>query len=89
VVDALVGDARVNVVRGTRSLEGSRGELVTLLAAGGPAEGVHTEGLEYPLRGETLDASSTRGVSNVFAEPVAHVSVERGVLLAIRPGEGK
>jgi thiamine pyrophosphokinase len=89
VVDALVGDARVHVVRGARSLEGSRGELVTLLAAGGPAEGVHTEGLEYPLRGETLDASSTRGVSNVFAEPVAHVSVERGVLLAIRPGEGK
>jgi thiamine pyrophosphokinase len=87
VVDALVGDTRVHVVRGERSLEGSRGELVTLLAAGGKAEGVHTEGLEYPLRGETLAAGSTRGVSNVFAEPVARVSVERGALLAIRPGE--
>ena len=87
IVDALVGDTRVHVVRGERSLEGSRGELVTLLAAGGPAEGVHTEGLEYPLRGETLEAGSTRGVSNVFAERIARVSIERGVLLAIRPGE--
>jgi thiamine pyrophosphokinase len=43
----------------------------------------------YPLRGETLDAGSTRGVSNVFADANASVALERGVLLAVRPGEAK
>jgi thiamine pyrophosphokinase len=86
-VDALVADASVQVVRGSRRLEGTPGELLSLLAVGGPAEGVTTEGLAYPLRGETLEAGSSRGVSNVFAEPTARVAVERGVLLAIRPGE--
>ena len=47
-------------------LEGEPGELVTLVAVNGPAEGVTTEGLAYPLRGETLEPGSSRGVSNVF-----------------------
>ena len=84
-VDALVGPARVHVVRGVRSFDGVPGELVTLLALHGPAEGVTTEGLTYALRGETLAAGSSRGVSNVFAAESATVSVERGVLLAIVP----
>ena len=36
--------------------------------------------------GETLPAGSSRGVSNVFAAAEARVTVERGCLLAIRPG---
>jgi thiamine pyrophosphokinase len=88
-LDALVGRVWMHVIRRTRSLEGSVGELVTLLALNGAAEGVTTEGLAYPLRGETLEAGSSRGVSNVFEAEVAHVSLERGVLLAIRPGGAK
>lgn len=86
-VDALVGDALVHVVRSQRVLQGQPGETLTLLALGGPAEGVTTAGLEYPLHGETLQPGSTRGVSNVFAAGEASVSVTSGVLLAIRPGE--
>jgi thiamine pyrophosphokinase len=86
VVDAVVGDARVHVVRGERVLAGAPGELVSLLALHGPAEGVRTEGLEYPLEGETLEPGSSRGVSNVFVGESARVAVERGVVLAIRPG---
>ena len=47
-LDALVGDALVHVVRSERRLRGAPGELVTLVALGGPAEGVTTAGLEYP-----------------------------------------
>jgi thiamine pyrophosphokinase len=86
-VDAVIGEADVHVIRSARSLEGAPGELVTLVALHGAAEGVTTEGLAYPLRGETLAAGSTRGVSNVFAEATASVTVERGVLLAIRSGD--
>jgi thiamine pyrophosphokinase len=85
-IDAFVGPARVHVVRGQRAIEGSVGELVSLLALHGPAEGVRTEGLAYPLEGETLEPGSSRGVSNVFAAKTARVSLDRGVLLAIRPG---
>jgi len=86
-VDALLGGARVHVIHGLRALAGVAGELVSLLAVHGPAEGVSTSGLVYPLTGETLVPGTSRGVSNVFVETQAHVSLERGVLLAIRPGE--
>jgi thiamine pyrophosphokinase len=84
-VDALVGEALLHVVRDVRVLAGAPGELLTLVAVGGAAEGVVTEGLAYPLRGETLQPGSSRGVSNVFAASEARVTVERGVVLAIRP----
>lgn len=84
-VDAEIDAAHVHVVRGERELAGRAGELVSLLALHGPAEGVRTEGLVYELRGETLAPGSSRGVSNVFANDVARVSVEHGVVLAVRP----
>ena len=68
------------------AFEGEPGELLTLLALHGPAEGVTTDGLAYPLRDETLEPGSSRGVSNVFDRATARVTVERGVLLAVRPG---
>jgi thiamine pyrophosphokinase len=85
-VDAHIDEARVHVVRGQRVLEGAPGELLTLLAANGRAEGVSTEGLAYPLRLEALESGSSRGVSNLFEASSARVAVDRGALLAIRPG---
>ncbi len=85
-IDARIGEAHVHVVRGERELDGNPGDLLTLIPAHGAAEGVRTEGLVYPLRGETLEPGSTRGVSNVFAESTARIALDRGVLLAIRPG---
>lgn len=86
-LDAALGSAVVHVVRGERRLVGEVGELISLLALHGPAEGVTTEGLRFPLRGERLEPGSSRGVSNVFATPDAHVELERGVLVAVRPGD--
>jgi len=87
-VDALVGDALVHVVRRERTFEGEPGEFLTLLALNGPAVGVTTYGLAYPLRGETLEPGSSRGLSNVFEGGTARVTVELGVVLAVRPGVG-
>lgn len=84
-VDALVGEALVHVVRNARVLAGTPGEILTLAAVGGAAEGIVTEGLAYPLHDETLHPGSSRGVSNVFSAPEARVTVANGVLLAIRP----
>jgi thiamine pyrophosphokinase len=84
-VDAQFGAAAVHVIRSERVFVGVPGELVSLFAVHGSAEGVTTEGLVYPLRGNTLEPGSSRGVSNVFAGREARIALERGVLLAIRP----
>jgi thiamine pyrophosphokinase len=83
---ALVGDAVAWVVRGERRLAGSPGALLSLFALGGPAR-IRTDGLEYPLVDELVDAGSSRGVSNVFLGDTATVRVSEGVVLALRPGE--
>jgi thiamine pyrophosphokinase len=84
-VDAVLGDALVHVVREQRTLRGMEGELISLFALGGPATGIETAGLAYPLRGETLEPGSSRGISNVFTGAEAQISLESGLLLAVRP----
>jgi len=88
VVDAVIGDALVQVARPSTptTLHGTPGELVTLLPVNGPAEGVLTDGLLYPLVHETLPEGSTRGVSNEMSRPDAEVRLGDGTLLVIRPG---
>lgn len=87
-VDALMGSARLWVVRGAETIRGAVGDLVTLLAHGGPATGIRTTGLRWPLAGDTLPAASSRGVSNVFDAPEATVTLRSGTLLAVRPRLG-
>lgn len=89
-VEGWMGGARLEVVRPQRSatLAGHPGELVTLLAVGGPARGVRTEGLRYPLAGEDLHPGSTRGVSNEMVGATATVATAAGVVLVIRPTAG-
>jgi len=84
-VDAQLGSAAVHVVRGGRVLTGEVGELISLFAVHGPAEGVVTDGLEYPLRDERLEPGSSRGLSNAFAAREVRIALERGVVLAVRP----
>lgn len=85
-LDALLGRATVHVVWRERRLDGRIGEIVSLLALHRPATGIVTDGLVYPLRGETLAPGSTRGLSNVFAASHATIALESGVLLVVRPG---
>jgi thiamine pyrophosphokinase len=87
-IEAWLPGARLTVVRGETHLHGRPGDLLSLLPVGGAAEGVRTEGLQYPLRDEDLEPGSTRGVSNVFEAPEATVVVARGCVLAIQPDGG-
>jgi thiamine pyrophosphokinase len=64
-------------------LPGHVDDLVTLVPLGGSAEGVTTEGLRYPLSGETLTPGTSRGLSNVRTAPIASVSLLAGRLLVI------
>jgi thiamine pyrophosphokinase len=64
-------------------IEGSAGDIVSLLPWGGAVEGVRTEGLRWPLFDETLHAEKTRGISNEMLGENARVRIAAGLLLII------
>jgi thiamine pyrophosphokinase len=88
-IDALLGAANIHIVRDSRTMVGTPGELVSLVPLHGAAHGITTNGLVYPLAGETLEAGSSRGTSNVFEIETASVTLERGILAIVRPGRGE
>lgn len=65
------------------AITGSKGDTVSLLPWGGPADGVRTEDLYYPLRGETLLPERSRGISNEMTSTTARVTLERGLLICV------
>ena len=68
---------------GQADIDGQPGDLLSLIPLTGEATGVQTNGLYYPLYGETLRFGKPRGVSNVLTQEHAEVSLERGLLLII------
>ena len=87
-VSATIGSAHIDVVRDRCQIRGNVGDTVSLIAIGGPAQGVVTSGLEYSLNGEQLQHCTARGVSNVIRSVPAEVVVSAGVLFVINPGVG-
>jgi len=86
---AIRGATTVSALRGPgrRALAGLSGDGVSLVPLG-DASGVRTEGLTYPLRGETLALGRARGVSNRIRAAPAFVSCDLGVLLIIETRDG-
>jgi len=84
-IEAWLGAAQVLVVADRREVPGRPGELVSLLALGGPVSGVTTEGLRWPLVDFDLPSTSTLGVSNEIVTSPTSVSVTGGVLAVVRP----
>jgi thiamine pyrophosphokinase len=64
-------------------VEGRPGDLVSLIPWGGEVGGVVTDGLRWPLQGETLYPYKTRGISNVLLGETASVSLKSGLLLIV------
>ncbi len=78
----------VRLISGRRRWRGAPGDIVTLLALGGDALGVATEGLQYALEDAVLPFGSGRGVSNVMSCDTAAVEVKRGTILLIHERRG-
>ncbi len=85
VADARIfdGTSYLSVIHEAAILHGQVGDILSLLPIAGDAEGVATEGLEYPLREETLPLGPARGVSNVFLQTTARITLRKGKLLAV------
>lgn len=88
-VKMVSGREEITLLRpGKHRIDGAVGDTISLLPVGGPAAGVRTDGLSYPLRDETLHFGPARGVSNVMAQAPAYISLNSGWLLVIHT-EGK
>lgn len=85
--DAAILDERTRVrllaAPGRLDLSGRPGDHVTLLAFGGDAAGITSEGLAYPLRDSSLAMGPSRGLSNIRLHEQAGVTLRAGRLLVI------
>ena len=68
---------------GALRIAGEPGDLVSLFPVDSRVEGVTTDGLRYPLRGEALVVGPSRGLSNELLDTSARVTTARGRLLVI------
>jgi len=86
-IELWIGTAHVDIVPAGSWREIVVGEqmLASLIPLGGPARGVTTERLKWELRGDTLEAHSSRGVSNVPLDHTFNVTLDEGVLAVIQP----
>ncbi len=77
------GTSYLSIVRDCEEVRGRVGDTVSLIPLRGDALGVVAQGLEYPLRDETLAFGPARGISNVLSEPTARVTLREGLLLIV------
>jgi len=69
--------------RGSCQVRGTPGDLVSLIPWSGKVTGVATDGLRWPLRGDTLCPYKTRGISNELLGETASISLKSGLLLIV------
>jgi len=77
------GVEEVFFMRGSCQVRGAAGDIVSLIPWGAEVIGVVTDGLRWPLRGETLHPHKTRGISNELLGETASVTLESGLLLIV------
>ena len=73
----------IQVIRDRAEIAGRVGDTLSLIALSGDAHGVTIEGCEYPLHEAALPLGATLGISNVFAQPAAKITVRQGLILAL------
>lgn len=83
------GTEEVFFCRQNAAIEGTAGDLVSLVPWGQPAAGVRTAGLKWPLRAETLYPEKTRGISNEMLGSAASVTIDAGLLLIVHRRESR
>lgn len=81
----LDGYQELTLLSGGESLElsGRPGEIVSLVPLSERAEGLRSQGLEYPLEGISLTRGSTLGISNALTQERAQIQLDNGLLICI------
>jgi len=77
----------IHIVVSHLTLTGRPGDLISVIPVSDHVKGLTLEGLEYPLTDQSLCMGSTMGISNVFLQNKADISLESGAVLVIKPKE--
>ncbi len=83
--EVLLADGRrdVRLVTDQAEIRGCAGDIVTLLAVGGPVGNISSRGLSYELGGRSLEVGTSLGVSNELTGSTATLEVGSGMLLLV------
>ena len=76
-------DCEVFVITGAATLNGKKGQTVSIFPWVGEAHGVTLKGFEYPLEDATMTLARPRGISNRLTEEEGRIKVDLGYLLVI------
>lgn len=84
-LDVVLADGRreVRLVTDQAEIHGQAGDIVTLLAVGGPVRSIHSRGLSYELDGRGLEVGTSLGVSNEMTGSSATLEVGSGMVLLV------
>lgn len=77
----------IHIVVSRLNLRGRPGDLISVIPVSDRVNGLTLEGLEYPLRDKSLYMGSPMGISNVFTQDQAQISLKSGAVLVIKPKE--
>jgi thiamine pyrophosphokinase len=77
------GTRQVFIIRKSAVIHGSPGQRLSLIPLNGPATGIITKGLKYPLEKETLYPDQSRGISNRLTGSTVTITIQDGLLLCI------
>ena len=86
VYKALIdGDQEITLLRPGEPhvIQGSPGDIVSLIPIRGDVKTLTTSGLEYPLQRGHLPFGATLGVSNIMTASEATISLQEGLLICI------
>jgi len=76
-------DCEIFTVKRRATVQGEKGQTVSLFALGGEARGVTLAGFEYPLTDAVMTPSRPYGISNRLAAAAGRIQVQEGCLLVI------
>ena len=77
------GNQEIFICRNKVKITGKKDDLISLIPLLGDCREVTTVGLKWRLQGCSLQAGSSRGVSNVMLGKSAQVSLKKGCLLVV------
>ncbi|WP_321495552.1 thiamine diphosphokinase [uncultured Desulfobacter sp.] len=77
----------IHIVVSRLTLSGRPGDLISVIPISDRVTGLTLKGLEYPLLDQSLCMGATIGISNVFQQNNAEISLKSGAVLVIKPKE--
>ena len=85
-IQAMWDNSILHLIHGPAAvtISGKLGSNVGLIAAGGSALGITTQGLKWALGNETLTPHSSRGISNELIDETATISLQAGSLFVVQ-----